>query len=420
MIKIKPADKPLRGTIKVPPDKSISHRAIIFSALFNSAVEVFNCLDAADVRSTIGCMQALGADIQRDGDSLLVKGNALRQSATPLDAGNSGTTARLLTGLLAAQPFQSTIIGDASLSKRPMARVINPLKKMGADISARDDNFLPINIKPAKLHGIDYCLPVPSAQLKSALLFAALFADGKTTIAEPIPARDHTELMLAAFNANITRAGNSITLDPSAKLSAPDKIFVPADFSSAAFFIVLAAIIPDSLLTIEDVGVNPTRTGLLDVLRAMGANITLSNLRTQAGEPRADLTVAYAPLHAAELTADIIPRLIDEIPILAVAAAFAEGTSRFRDLAELRVKESDRLAAIVEQFNRIAPGAFRAEGDTLFIQGQCPTRFADCHSLGDHRIAMALTVFATAAHGAAIENQACVDISFPNFFDYFC
>lgn len=318
MIEIKPFDKPLRGVINVPADKSISHRAIILSALCDQPVEIVNCLDAADTRATVRCMQALGANIQRHGNSLLVTGGALRPSSSPLDAANSGTTARLLTGLLAAQPFHSIIIGDFSLSKRPMARVIKPLKEMGAVLAALHDNFLPIDIKPATLHGIVYSLPVPSAQVKSAILLAALFANGVTSIFEPFPSRDHTENLLAVFNAHISRHQRTISLLPST-LTPPSCITVPADFSSAAFFIVLASLIPNSRLTLTNVGINPTRTGLLNVLCKMGAKVDITNRRGGA-EPYADLTVYAADLHAVDFDAD--PSLIDEIPILAVAAVF--------------------------------------------------------------------------------------------------
>lgn len=417
MINIRPLNKPLRGVITVPADKSITHRAVIFAAISNAAVELSNCLDSADIRATVDCLRALGTDIKQDKNNLLVTGRGFfSQPAKTLNAQNSGTTVRLLTGLLAAQNLNAIFIGDDSLSKRPMKRVIDPLKKMGANISARENNFLPVNIAPAKLHGIEYTLPVPSAQVKSAILLAGLFADGITTVIEPTPSRNHTELMLAAFNAPIKKFGNKISVS-SAKLSAPPVINIPADISSAAFFIVLASILPNSQLTIKNVGVNPTRTGLIDALNKMGADIHFSNLRRSANEPVADLSVAYSSLRATDVTADAT--FIDEIPALAVAAAFAEGTTVIRNLSELRVKESDRLAAIVNQFNKFAPGAFQAQDDTLIIHGRLPFHFARADSLNDHRIAMSLAVFAAAANGAIIDNERCVDISFPNFFSFF-
>ncbi len=418
MIDVRPINRPLKKIIRVPGDKSVSHRAVILSALGDTPVEVSNFLAAQDCLSTVACMKALGASVEQSGDKILITGHGLHEPADVLDAGNSGTTVRLLTGLLAAQNFFAVFTGDGSLRKRPMARVINPLTLMGAKISARNENFLPLAILPAdKLHGINYQMPVASAQVKSAILLASLFADSPTTIVEPVPSRDHTEKMLEAFGARIERSGNAITLHPTKKLHAPEKISVPNDISSAAFFIVLATILPDSELTLPAVGINPSRTGIIDVLRRMGADITLRNEKISGGELSADLIVRHAELHAADFGAEIIPRLIDEIPALAVAAAFAEGTSVFRDLSELRVKESDRLAAIVDEFNKISPDSFAAEGNDLIIRGKRPTHLAACKTLGDHRLAMALTIFGAAAHGVELDDHRCVDISFPNFFD---
>lgn len=410
------ANHGLRGVISVPADKSISHRAVILSALADKPVEVSNFLNAQDCLSTVACMRSLGADIKIHGDKVLIKPKPLHAPLEILDAGNSGTTARLLMGILAAQNFSSKIAGDASLSKRPMLRVIKPLSLMGANISARDENFLPVNISPAKLHAINYELPVASAQLKSAILLAGLFAEGTTSVIEPAPSRDHTEKMLAAFGAPIKKSGNVISISP-AELHAPDFISVPNDISSAAFFIVLASILPDSDLTIKNVGVNETRTGIIDVLKMMGASIEIFNERISGGEPLADLKIISANLRGVEFGGEFIPRLIDEIPIIAVAAAFAEGTTIIRDAHELRIKESDRLAAIVEEFNKISPDTFSATDDTLIIRGSRKKFRAQCRTRADHRIAMALAIFGTAAEGVTLDDTACVNISFPNFFE---
>ena len=417
MFKVKPINRPLKATVKVPGDKSISHRAVIISSLADKPVEVTNFLAAEDCLSTVNCMRALGAEIVRDDEKLLITGQGLHAPENILDAGNSGTTLRLLIGLLAAQKFLTVFTGDSSLRRRPLARVIKPLSLMGASVFARNENFLPAAVLPAdKLHGINYQMPVASAQVKSAILLASLFADSPTTIIEPAPSRDHTELMLAAFGVRLERAENFVKIFPAEKLIAPEKISVPADISSAAFFIVLATILPGSEIFIPNVGINPSRTGIVDVLNAMGADIKFLDERTQAGELRADLLVRSADLRAVQTEAKIVPRLIDEIPVLAVAAAFAEGVSVFDGLAELRVKESDRLSAIVNEFNKISPDSFRVEGDSLIVHGRRKKFFAECKTFSDHRIAMALAVFGAAAEGVAVDNPACVNISFPKFF----
>ena len=418
MFNVQPLTRPLKKIIRVPGDKSVSHRAVILSALTDKPVEVSNFLAAQDCLSTVACMKALGASVEIFGDKLLITGRGLHEPTNVLDAGNSGTTVRLLTGLLAAQNFLAVFTGDGSLRKRPMARVINPLTLMGAKIVARSSNFLPLSVLPAeKLHGMTYQMPVASAQVKSAILLASLFADSPTTIVEPVPSRDHTEKMLEAFGARLERSGNSITLHPTNKLHAPESISVPNDISSAAFFMVLATVTPDSEVTLPDVGVNPSRAGIIEILRRMGAEIILRNEKISGGELRADLIVRHSQLRAVEFGREIIPRLVDEIPALAVAAAFAEGTSIFRDLSELRVKESDRLSAIVDEFNKISPDTFSVAGDDLIIHGRRPTKFAACKTLADHRLAMALTIFGAAAKGVALDDHRCVDISFPNFFD---
>ncbi|MBR4641398.1 MAG: 3-phosphoshikimate 1-carboxyvinyltransferase [Selenomonadaceae bacterium] len=423
MKKIFPLNHGLRGAIEIPGDKSISHRSIILSSLGDTAVEVSNFLAGADCLSTVSCMKALGAEIKQSGEKFLIKGcglHGLHEPENILDAGNSGTTLRLLMGLLAPQKFLTTFTGDDSLRRRPMARVITPLAKMGASIFGRNSNKnLPITILPAEknFRGITYEMPVASAQVKSAILLAGLFAESPTTVIEPAPSRDHTEKMLAAFGARLEKEGNAIKIFPTKKLTAPEKISVPGDISSAAYWIVLATILDGSNIILENVGVNETRAGILDVLKDMGAKIEILNERTSGGERSADLKVVSSKLHGVEFGGATIPRLIDEIPALAVAAAFAEGTTIIRDVAELRVKETDRLAAIVEEFNKISPDTFQATGDTLIIHGGREKFFAECKTRADHRMAMSLAIFGAAGEGVAIDDEACVKISYPNFFD---
>lgn len=424
MKRILPLNHGLRGEIKIPGDKSVSHRSIILSSLGDSPVEVTNFLSGADCLSTVACMRALGAKIERSGEKILITGNGLRGLCEPeniLDAGNSGTTLRLLMGLLAPQKFLTTFTGDDSLRRRPMGRVITPLKKMGASIFGRNSNKnLPITILLAEknLRGITYEMPVASAQVKSALLLAGLFAETPTTVIEPAPSRDHTEKMLAAFGARLEKSGNAIKIFPAEKLIAPEKISVPGDISSAAYWLVLATILKNSEVIIKNVGINETRTGILDVLKDMGAKIEILNEKISGGERAADLKVVAAEnLRGVEFGGEIIPRLIDEIPAIAVAAAFAEGTTIIRDVSELRIKETDRLAAIVEEFNKISPKSFTATEDSLIIRGEQEKFFAECKTRADHRMAMALSIFGAAAEGVSIDDEACVKISYPNFFD---
>lgn len=422
MKKILPLNHGLRGTLEIPGDKSISHRSIILSSLGNTPVEVSNFLTGADCLSTVACMRALGVAIEQSDDKILVTGNGLRGLREPeniLDAGNSGTTLRLLMGLFAPQKFLTTFTGDDSLRRRPMARVIKPLSEMGASIVGRNANRnLPITILPAdNLRGISYQMPVASAQVKSAILLAGLYAAGATTVIEPASSRDHTERMLTAFGARLERSGNAITIYPADKLTAPAQIYVPGDISSAAYWLVLATILNSSDVTIKNVGVNETRTGIIDVLRDMGAKIELFNERTSGGELAADLHVISSNLRGIEFGGVIIPRLIDEIPALAVAAAFAEGTTIIHDVGELRVKETDRLAAIVEEFNKISPATFEATDDSLIIHGGREKIFAECKTRADHRMAMSLAIFGAASQGVVIDDSACVKISYPNFFD---
>ena len=422
---IEPARHGWQDTIDVPGDKSISHRSVMFAGLGNSPVHIRNFLHAADCLSTVGVMRALSTAIEFLNETeLIVTGKGpygLSEPMTVLDAGNSGTTLRLMMGLLVPQPFLSVFSGDASLTRRPMGRVLLPLSEMGAQIYGRsENNNLPLTIVPAaaKLRGIHYESPVASAQVKSAILLAGLYADAPTTVTEPYVSRDHTEQMLAGFGVHLERSGTSVTLYPVEKggYRAPDEITVPGDISSAAFFLVAGSIIADSRLLLKNVGINPTRTGILDVLTEMGAHITLQNERTSGGERVADIAVEAAHLHGVSFGAEIMPRLIDEIPVLAVAALFAEGDTVITGAGELRVKETDRLRAIAAEFQKLAPDSIEEREDGLVIHGNAKIERAQVSSWGDHRMAMSLAVLGAAAEGVLLENPDSVNISYPTFF----
>ena len=422
---IAPARNGWQGEIDIPGDKSISHRSVMFAGLGNTPVHIRNFLHAEDCLSTVGVMRALGVDVKfLNENELIVTGNGLHgltEPLTVLDAGDSGTTLRLMMGLLAPQPFLSVFCGDSSLTRRPMGRVLRPLSEMGAQIYGRsENNNLPLTIVPAeaKLRGIHYKSPVASAQVKSAILLAGLYADAPTTVTEPYVSRDHTEQMLAGFGVHLERSGTSVTLYPVEKggYRAPDEITVPGDISSAAFFLVAGSIIADSRLLLKNVGINPTRTGILDVLTEMGAHITLQNERMSGGERVADIAVEAAHLHGVSFGAEIMPRLIDEIPVLAVAALFAEGDTVITGAGELRVKETDRLHAIAAEFQKLAPGSIEEREDGLVIHGNAKIERAQVSSWGDHRMAMSLAVLGAAAEGVLLENSDSVNISYPTFF----
>ena len=408
---------PLRGEITVPGDKSISHRAVMLGALASGTTHITGFLMGEDCLSTIDCFRKMGVSIDVSDKEVVVEGVGLHGLTVPkseLYTGNSGTTTRLLSGILAGQSFTSTMNGDASIQKRPMGRVMKPLREMGASIEGRDDNFCPLTMHPSELHGIEYRLPVASAQLKSAILLAGLYAEGQTTVIEPAPSRDHTERMFRALGVEIETNGNVITLNPPEDLHAVD-IAVPSDISSAAYFLVAGAIVPGSELTIKNVGVNPTRTGIIDVLRDMGADITESNFRDDA-EPVCDLTVRHSRLHGTEIGGAIIPRLIDELPVIAVAAAFAEGETVIRDAQELKVKESNRIAVMVENLTAMGADVTETE-DGMIIRGGRPLHGAVIESHLDHRIAMTFAVTALCAEGIIQINGAeCVNISYPQFY----
>ena len=409
----------LTGTITVPGDKSVSHRAVMLGALSDGVTHVTGFLMGEDCLSTIDCFRRMGVTIEvGDGRSVTVHGvglHGLQKPSARLYTGNSGTTTRLISGIMAGQPFATTLTGDASIEKRPMGRIIRPLREMGADITGVDDKFCPLSIGPGHLHGIAYTLPVASAQLKSAILLAGLYADGPTTVIEPAPSRDHTERMLRALGCRVDTDGCRITVYPPEKLTARD-VAVPADISSAAFFLVAGAIVPGSCVTIQGVGVNPTRDGVLEVLRSMGADITLSNLRDD-GEPICDITVRASALHGTEIGGALIPRLIDELPVLAVAAACAQGETVIRDAAELKVKESNRIAAMVTELTRAGADVTETD-DGMVIRGGRPLHGAAFQTYHDHRIAMSMAVCALVCQGESeIADDGVVAISYPDFFD---
>ena len=424
--KITPLTRGLTGRLRIPGDKSVSHRSVMFSALGRTPVRITNFLHAADCLSTVACTKALGADVQMVSDTeLIVTGNGLhglQEPACILDAGNSGTTLRLLMGLLAPQPFLATFTGDASLSKRPMGRVIRPLAQMGAKIVGRKGNtLLPITVcdPGAKLHGMTYESPVASAQVKSAILLAGMFADAPTTVVELVTSRDPPEKMLAAFGVATEQDGTAVTIRPVADEAyvAPEAIEVPGDISSAAYWLVLATLVPGSRLVLENVGTNVTRTGILDVLAAMGAKIERTNVRTSGGEEAADLLITSAQLHGTTFGKAMMPRLIDEIPAIAVAALFADGDTVITGAGELRVKETDRLQAIADEWNKLAPGSVEAGEDSLVIHGGTPVQCADVASYDDHRMAMSLAILGAAGQGVVIDRPDCVNISYPAFYD---
>ncbi|MFZ5663325.1 MAG: 3-phosphoshikimate 1-carboxyvinyltransferase [Pseudomonadota bacterium] len=409
---------PLRGRLRVPGDKSVSHRAIMLGALAEGVTRVRGFLEGEDTRATARVFERLGVRIETpDASERIVRGvglRGLRPPAAPLDCGNAGTGMRLLAGVLAAQPFDSVLIGDASLSRRPMGRVIDPLSRMGALIEAEPGGLPPLRIRGGRaLRGIDYATPVASAQVKSALLLAGLYAQGETVVREPHPTRDYTERMLAAFGWPIEFAPGFARIAGGHRLRATE-VDVPADFSSAAFFLVAGSVIPGSDLTLEAVGMNPRRTGLLDVLRAMGADIEETNRREQGGEPVADLVVRHAPLHGIEVPVDRVPDMIDEFPALFVAAACAEGVTVVRGAAELRVKESDRIAVMAEGLRALGCEVEEAP-DGARIVGT-PLRGGAVHSRGDHRIAMSFAIAAQrAAAPVRIDDVDNVATSFPGF-----
>ena len=417
----------LKGTVSVPGDKSISHRGIMFGSIADGTTEIHNFLPGADCLATIRCFRALGIEIEQEGSTVIVHGKGLHGLSAPshiLDVGNSGTTTRLLSGILAGQPFESKLSGDESLNSRPMKRIIGPLTQMGADISSILHNgCAPLYIAPSRLHGIHYDSPVASAQVKSCILLAGLYADGETSVTEPGLSRNHTELMLKEFGADIRSVHDldcsrtTAIIQPGRELHG-QKLTVPGDISSAAYFIAAGLIVPDSEIRITNVGINPTRAGILKVCEDMGARIELSNERTEGGEKIADITVRTSRLHGTVIEGDIIPALIDEIPVIAVMAAVAEGTTVIRDAAELKVKETDRIETVTDNLKAMGCDVTPTE-DGMIINGG-KLKGASIHTLLDHRIAMAFSIAALAAEGRTrILDSKCVDVSYPTFYDTF-
>lgn len=410
---------PLRGELAVPGDKSISHRSVMFGALSEGITEAENFLTGADCLSTISCFRQMGISVEQNGTSVIVHGKGLHGLTRPsgiIDAGNSGTTVRLLSGILAGQPFDSMITGDASIQKRPMKRVMTPLSQMGASItSVHENGCAPLQIKGSPLHGIHYLSPVASAQVKSCVLLAGLYADAPTSVTEPAISRNHSELMLRYFGADIQCEGTTSTVLPDPRLVG-QKVNVPGDISSAAYFIAAALLVPGSEVLLKNVGINPTRDGMLRVVRAMGGDVTLVNENTDGAEPCADLLIRSSSLHATTIEGELIPTLIDELPVIAVLAAFAEGTTVIKDAAELKVKESDRIAVMTENLKRMGADVEPTD-DGMIIHGGRPLHGATINPYLDHRIAMSFAVAALAADGETkIQDADCVKISYPGFY----
>lgn len=414
----------LSGTVTVPGDKSISHRAVMFGAIAKGTTKITNFLPGADCLATIECFRRMGIVITREGTSVTVHGRGLHGLSapdTPLDVGNSGTTTRLISGILSGQPFETVLSGDASLNSRPMGRIMKPLSQMGASItSINENNCAPLKIRPGQLHGIHYDSPVSSAQVKSSVLLAGLYADGETSVTEPALSRDHTERMLSAFGANIRSEvhsdGTATAVIRPCKELYGQTVTVPGDISSAAYFIAAGLLVPDSEILIRNTGINPTRSGILTVCRQMGADITYLN-ETADGEPTADLLVRTSRLHGTVIEGSIIPTLIDEIPIIAVLAAAAEGTTIIRDAAELKVKETDRIATVTAGLRAMGADVIPTD-DGMIINGGRALHGAAIESCLDHRLAMAFAIAGLIADGTTeIKDSECVDVSYPAFFE---
>ncbi|MDE6025265.1 MAG: 3-phosphoshikimate 1-carboxyvinyltransferase [Lachnospiraceae bacterium] len=412
--------KSIKGELTVPGDKSISHRSIMLGSLAKGTTEVTGFLQGADCLSTISCFRKMGVDISNRGDgTVAISGKGMRGLVAPkdtLDVGNSGTTTRLMSGILAAQPFESRVNGDASIQKRPMKRIMTPLAMMGADIrSELGNDCAPLIIKGMDLKGISYLSPVASAQVKSAILFAGLYAEGQTSVTEPALSRNHTELMLEEFGVDIKTEDKTVTISPAKELLAR-KINVPGDISSATYFMVAAAITPNSCVTVKNVGINPTRDGIIRVMQMMGADISVENT-SETGEPTADITVRSSGLKGCVIGGDIIPTLIDEIPAIAVLACFADGETVIKDAEELKVKESNRIDVMVSNLKSMGAD-IEATEDGMIINGGRELHGAYIDSKLDHRIAMSFAVAAMNADGKTdIDGFECVDISYPEFYE---
>lgn len=408
----------IKGRLRVPGDKSISHRAVMFGAISKGITNIKGFLTGADCISTISIFKKMGIDIEIQNTAVTVNGKGLYGLSNPgeiLDCGNSGTTTRLVSGILSAQNFTSVLTGDKSIQKRPMNRITAPLKLMGADIKS-NNGFAPLTITGRSLHGIEYNSPVASAQVKSAILLAGLYADSPTTVIEPAKSRDHTELMLKKFGANLNTTKTSATINPCKELFATD-IDVPSDISSTAFFMAAATLVPDSELILENVGINPTRDGVIKVLKDMGANIEIINSNDEF-EPVADIKVSYSRLHATTIGGDIIPTLIDELPLLAAVASMAEGKTIIKDATELKVKESNRIKVMCEELSKLGVNVVETE-DGMEIEGTNKLLGnVTISTHDDHRIAMTFAILGLISDGEIkLDNKNCVEISYPGFFD---
>lgn len=408
----------LKGDVTIPGDKSISHRAVMFGSLAEGTTEVTNFLQGADCLSTIDCFRKLGIEIENTPERILIHGKGLHGLSAPasvLDAGNSGTTTRLISGILAAQPFVTTLTGDASIQKRPMRRIMEPLSMMGADITSINGNdCAPLRIAGSSLHGICYHSKVASAQVKSSILLAGLYADGKTSVTEPTVSRNHSEIMLSRFGADIRTEGKTVTISPEPVLEG-QKINVPGDISSAAYFIAAGLIVPGAEVLIRNVGINPTRDGILKAALKMGGDITYLN-RNDDGEPTADLLVKHSNLHGITIEDEIIPTLIDEIPVINIMAACAEGTTVIRDAAELKVKESNRIDVMVDYLSKMG-GKITGTEDGMIIEGGKPLHGITIDSHMDHRIAMSFAVASLIADGETnLTDSDIVTVSYPDFY----
>jgi len=409
--------KRLRGDVTPPGDKSISHRAAIFNAIAEGEARVENYGTGADLASTLRVLRGLGTQIERHDDgAFTVRGGILTEPSDILNTGNSGTTTRLMAGVLAGQPFMSVMTGDRSIRSRPMARIVDPLRLMGAEVDGRDGGRLaPLTFRGGSLHGIEYRMPVASAQVKSALLLAGLFAEGETTLEQPAVSRDHTELMFRSMGVEVVEDGLTVSVRPG-RLSAKD-VTVPADISSAAYWLVAGVCHPDAEVRVRNVGVNPTRTGILDALAMMGADVSVENERTEGGEAVADLVARSSNLRAADIGGDLIPRLVDEVPVLALAACFAEGTTVIRDASELRVKESDRLMASRVELSRSGAQVEELD-DGLRITGGRSLQGATHRTYADHRIAMTMGIAGLVAAGeTTVQSAQTASVSYPTFWD---
>lgn len=412
----------LRGSFKLIGDKSISHRSIMFSSIAKGSTKIRNFLMGQDCLSTINCFRKMGVDIDIDQNNVIVKGRGLRGLKRPsdiLDVGNSGTTIRLMIGILAGNEFESTIVGDDSIGRRPMKRVTDPLRLMGCEIEGKDDaNYTPITIKGGNLTGIDYKMPVASAQVKSSIILASLYANSPSTIIEKAKSRNHTEIMLNSFGADIKSNNLNININPIEELYSIGDISVPGDISSAAFIIVAASIVKGSEVTILNVGLNETRTGILDVLKNMNGNFEVFNRRLVGGELVGDIVVRYSEdLASTTIDSDLIPRLIDEIPVIAVLATQANGDTIIKDAKELKVKESNRIQAVVDNLKRMGADIEELE-DGMIIKGKRKLKGAKISTFNDHRIAMAFSIAGLICESdVELDNTMCIDISFPGYFE---